>query len=1156
MRNIILNFLTILGLFLASFSPAAVPAVEAQGSNPEMVNIPGTHQDELGCPGEWQPACEATLLTYDIEDDVWQGTYEIQPANDDDKKGPRYKVALNGGWGENYGLNATQNGPDIPLVVSQPTLVKFYYDHKTHWIADNFNKQIIVAMGDFQKQIGCFNDNDATCLRAWLQDPDGDGLYDVTVRGIKTGTYTVTFTLNEDPANVIGEPQQFTVAKDGDAVYFGYDTVKNQFTISTTGAPVGNLNKQRAIWISKDTLLWHISGGSGLKYALVYSPEAALELSPEGILNGTEIPLTFVSDKPGVDILRKYPHLRDYAVFQLTDTSSVGEILKGQVAVAARTQAGKDVDATGVQIPGVLDDLYKYDGPLGVTFEGGAPTLRLWAPTAQSVTLFLYDSEKASYANKIPMQWDASTGVWSVTGEADWKGKYYLYEVKVFAPSSGKIETNLVTDPYSLSLSMNSQRSQIVDLNDASLKPQGWDTLVKPPLAAPEDIVIYELHIRDFSISDATVPEEWRGTYKAFTVKDSNGMKHLASLAEAGLTHIHLLPAFDIASVNEDKSTWQTVDEEQLKSYPPDSDKQSIAVSAIAGADGFNWGYDPLHYTTPEGSYATDPNGTPRILEFREMVQALNQSGLRVVMDVVYNHTNASGQSPNSVLDRVVPGYYHRLNADGNVEKSTCCENTATEHDMMRKLMIDSVVTWAKQYKVDGFRFDLMGHHMLEDMLAVRAALDSLTLEKDGVDGKAIYIYGEGWNFGEVANNARGKNATQLNIAGSGIGVFNDRLRDAVRGGNPFDDVRLQGFATGLVLTNNASEKRNAEDQQITLNNYTDWIRLGLAGNLAGYEIVRADGNKVPGRLVSYNGSPAGYTADPQENIIYVSAHDNHTLFDAIQVKAPAQATLQDRVRMNNLALSIVMFSQGVPFFHAGDDILRSKSFDPNSYNSGDWYNKLDWTYESNNFGVGLPIEGTGQWDIYKPLLADPKLAPAKTDITFASAVFREFLQIRRSSPLFRLQTADQIKQSLTFLNTGPQQTPGLIVMRLQDVSNLDPNFSEIVVLFNARPEAVTFSDASLAGGYVLHPVQQDSVDETVKQASYAGGAFNVPARTTAVFVIEKAKPAPGSPTETAPAETPLPASNNTLTIAGVLAALLALLGLGAFLRRKKAAKA
>jgi pullulanase-type alpha-1,6-glucosidase len=1140
----------LLAILFASLFSAQASVAQAKGSNPTIVNIPGTHQDELGCPGEWQPACEATLLTYDIEDDVWQGTYEIQPANDDDKKGPRYKVALNGGWGENYGLNATQNGPDIPLLVSEPTLVKFYYDHKTHWITDNFNKQIIVAMGSFQKQIGCFNDNDATCLRAWLQDPDGDGLYDVTLRGIKPGDYTVTFTLNEDANQVIGEPQQFTVAKEGDAVYFGYDSVKNQFTISASGAPVGNLTKQRAIWINKDTILWRISGGSGLKYALVYSPEAALQLSPQGILNGSEIPLTFVSDKPDVEILRKYPHLRDYAVFKVTDTSNLAGILKGQAAVVARTQAGKDVDATGLQIPGVLDDLYPYDGPLGVTFEGGVPTLRLWAPTAQSVTLFLYDSEKASYANKIPLQWDASSGVWSVTGEAVWKGKYYLYEVKVFAPSTGKIETNLVTDPYSVSLSMNSKRSQIVYLNDASLKPQGWDSLVKPPLAAPEDIVLYELHIRDFSVRDSTVPEEWRGTYKAFTVKDSNGMKHLAGLAKAGLTHIHLLPAFDIASANEDKSTWKSVDESALKALPPDSDGQSIAVSAITGTDGFNWGYDPLHYTTPEGSYATDPNGTPRIVEFREMVQALNQSGLRVVMDVVYNHTNASGQSDNSVLDRVVPGYYHRLNADGNVEKSTCCENTATEHNMMRKLMVDSVVTWAKEYKVDGFRFDLMGHHMLEDMLAVRAALDSLTLEKDGVDGKSIYLYGEGWNFGEVANNARGKNATQLNIGGTGIGVFNDRLRDAVRGGNPFDDVRLQGFATGLVLTNNASEKRSAEDQQITLNNYTDWIRLGLAGNLAGYELIRADGSKVPGRLISYNGSPAGYTADPQENIVYVSAHDNHTLFDAIQVKAPAEATLQDRVRMNNLAVSIVMLSQGVPFFHAGDDILRSKSFDPNSYNSGDWYNKLDWTYETNNFGVGLPVEGSGQWDIYKPLLADPKLVPSKTDITFASAVFREFLQIRKSSPLFRLQTADQIERVVSFLNNGPQAEPGLIVMRLTDTDNIDPNYSEIVVLFNARPTAVTFSDGSLTGKYILHPIQHTSADDAVKQAAYAGGAFNVPGRTTAVFVIERAKPAPETPVESTPVEAP--ASNNPLTLFGVIVALLALLGLGALLRRKK----
>jgi pullulanase/glycogen debranching enzyme len=228
-------------------------------------------------------------------------------------------------------------------------------------------------------------------------------------------------------------------------------------------------------------------------------------------------------------------------------------------------------------------------------------------------------------------------------------------------------------------------------------------------------------------------------------------MKHLEVLAQAGLTHIHLLPAFDIASVNENKSTWQRLKESELDSLPPDSDEQSKAVSAITDSDGFNWGYDPLHYTTPEGSYATDADGTTRILEFRELVQSLNQSGLRVVMDVVYNHTNASGQSENSVLDRIVPGYYHRLNADGAVETSTCCQNTATEHAMMRKLMVDSVVTWAKQYKVDGFRFDLMGHHMLEDMQAVRAALDTLTLENDGVDGKSIYIMAKVglWRSGE-----------------------------------------------------------------------------------------------------------------------------------------------------------------------------------------------------------------------------------------------------------------------------------------------------------------------------------------------------------------------------------------------------------------------
>src|SRR6476646_6293045 len=382
LRNIS-SIIAIGAVLLGSFSPIFIPVARAQPpSNPDSVNIPGTHQDELGCPGDWQPACENTLLAYDEEDDVWQGTFEIQPGNDGDKKGPRYKAALNGSWDENYGLNATPNGSDIPLVVKAPTPVKFYYDHKTHWITDNFNSKIIVAMGSFQTQVGCKNNNDATCLRTWLQDPDGDGTFGVTTSGLKAGTYKVTFTLNEDASNVIGEPQQFTVLNDGDTIYFGYDAVKNQTTISTTGAPVGNLTKQHAIWISKDRLLWNIIGNSGWTYSLVYSPEATLELTSEGVKNGSEIPLTFVSDKPGLAILHKYVYLRDYAVFKVneTNTSKLAEILKGQIAVAARNRSGGIEDVTGVQIPGVLDDLYPYDGPLGVTFDGKTPTLRVWAP--------------------------------------------------------------------------------------------------------------------------------------------------------------------------------------------------------------------------------------------------------------------------------------------------------------------------------------------------------------------------------------------------------------------------------------------------------------------------------------------------------------------------------------------------------------------------------------------------------------------------------------------------------------------------------------------------------------------------------------------------------------------------------------------------------
>ncbi|MCP5099196.1 MAG: DUF3372 domain-containing protein, partial [Chloroflexi bacterium] len=404
--------------------------------------------------------------------------------------------------------------------------------------------------------------------------------------------------------------------------------------------------------------------------------------------------------------------------------------------------------------------------------EGDTPSLHLWAPTAKLVRLHLFSDATIEDRDLTQiMRVDPDTGVWSLTGEPDWNGKYFLYEVQVYVPSEGGVQTNMVTDPYSVSLSQNSGRSQIVNLADPALMPDGWDSVEKPALDTPEDIVVYELHVRDFSVNDASVPAEFQGTYKAFTVDGSNGMNHLTALSDAGLTHLHLLPTFDIATIDEDKANWNGPTFDDLAEFGADAEDQQGLISEIRDQDPFNWGYDPWHYNVPEGSYATDADGTIRVVEYREMVQSLNNAGLRVVIDVVYNHTTASGQNSKSVLDRIVPGYYHRLSAAGRVERSTCCDNTATEHNMMRKLMIDSVVMWATMYKVDAFRFDLMGHHMKEDMLAVRAALDALTLEEHGVDGSSIYVYGEGWNFGEVADNARGVNATQFNMAGTGIGT-------------------------------------------------------------------------------------------------------------------------------------------------------------------------------------------------------------------------------------------------------------------------------------------------------------------------------------------------------------------------------------------------
>ena len=858
---------------------------------------------------------------------------------------------------------------------------------------------------------------------------------------------------------------------------------------------LGDLRTRGAYWLSKEIIVWKIRKSEGNRYYLHHVEQGGLTLSKEGVKGGESIELAVADGGIPADLKKRFPHVKGTAFnVPVGEQGRIASFLRGQIAISASDASGKLTDASGIQIPGVLDDLFAWDGPLGITWANGVPTALLWAPTAQTVRLLLFDDPRSTDPSEtIDMRRDR--GVWKTEGAAGWKGKYYLYEVEVFVPDLGEVAVNRVTDPCSRGLSTNSTHSLMVDLDDPALAPEGWNHLEKPALAAANDIVLYELHIRDFSALDSNIPEELRGTFRAFTV-ESDGSKHLRSLADAGLTHVHLLPAFDIATIDEDRS--MRSEPGDLSGYPPDSEEPQKLLGKVKDRDSYNWGYDPYHFGVPEGSYSTDPNGTARIIEFREMVLALSRMGLRVVMDVVYNHTHASGQNDQSVLDKIVPGYYHRLNKKGRVETSTCCQNTATEHAMMERLMVDDLEHWARDYKVDGFRFDLMGHHMKRNMEAARDRLHALTEADDGVDGSKIYIYGEGWDFGEVGGGARGVNATQPNMAGTGIGTFNDRMRDAVRGGSPFSDRREKGFATGGSDTAHGKQKDTS-----------DRIRIGLAGNLSAYRFTAGSGRVTTGG--SYNA--VGYASQPRETINYISAHDNETFYDKIAWAAPRDLSVDERVRMQCMAISLTALSQGIPFFHAGVEMLRSKSMDADSYNSGDWFNRLDYSYSTNNFGVGLPVaeKNKDRWSLMKPILADKNLTPTTVQIIRTVDHFREMLRIRKSSPLFRLRSAKDVQTRVAFHNTGPKQQGGLIVMSLSDdlddVAHIDPAYSRVFVLFNSSRNEQCFEEKSLKNATLeLHPVQKKSDDPRIADALFdpGKGGFCIPARTTAVFVEKR----------------------------------------------------
>ncbi|NOT87686.1 MAG: DUF3372 domain-containing protein [Lysobacter sp.] len=868
----------------------------------------------------------------------------------------------------------------------------------------------------------------------------------------------------------------------------------------------------RAYWLDRRLIQWPGAKTDGAaRFRLYHAATARLRVVAGRPVSGADGHLGLQQAKVEMTaaLAERFRFIGDgpRLLLDAADAAALPALLRGQLLLVREDEAGRVLDATALQTPGALDDLYAAaeNATLGVHRHGQpaisedfATRFALWAPTARAVAVCLY----AKSTRALPARADDATGVWTLDLPGALHGQRYAFLVDVFVPGVG-IVRNRVTDPYSVGLTADSKRSVVLDLDHSTTQPVGWVGMSPPaPLDSPTDMTIYELHVRDFSIGDRSVRPAWRGKYLAFTESDAAGMRHLRALGQAGITDVHLLPVFDLATVPERGCITP-----KIPVAAPDSEAQQAASSAVAAKDCFNWGYDPYHFNAPEGSYATDPDdGAGRVREFRAMVQALHAAGLRVGMDMVYNHTTVSGQAPKSVLDRIVPGYYQRLDANGKVERSTCCDNTATEHRMMAKLMIESAALWAKHYRIDSFRFDLMGHQP-------RAAMERLQHAVDIAAGRHIDLIGEGWNFGEIANGARFVQASQLSLNGSGIATFSDRARDALRGGGCCDSgealIAGQGLLSGLGYAPNALNA--GKDQRDALLRAADMARIGLAGTLRDVRMTTFAGEHKRLADIDYAGQPAGYAAQPGEVVNYVENHDNPTLFDILALKLPRDTPREDRARVQLLGASFVAFSQGIAYFHAGIDVLRSKSLDRNSFDSGDWFNRLDWSYTDNGFGAGLPPPNDNgkDWALLRPVLADRSIKPRPEDIVWMRDAFNDLLKIRGSSTLFRMRTAKDVEARLSFRNVGPKQNPAVITAHLDGEGYAGAGFREILYFINVSPEAQTLTFSEESGKpYVLHPLQRarDVTDtRPLEQARYdaRSGEFLIPARTAVVYVAE-----------------------------------------------------
>ena len=566
-----------------------------------------------------------------------------------------------------------------------------------------------------------------------------------------------------------------------------------------------------------------------------------------------------------------------------------------------------------------------------VSYSPKATTFSLvTAPEVKKVNVLISDADN-NEAQLVKSMKRVGAGKWQLTVKNDLKGKYYLFGVY------NNAQPDLTPGVFAKAVGVNGQRGAIIDLKDTD--PEGWSEDKRPELRNPVDLVIYEMHHRDFSI-DYSSGIKNKGKFLALT--EPKAIEHLKRL---GVNAIHILPSFDYASVDESQ---------------PDKPQ-------------YNWGYDPLNYNVPEGSYSTnaaDPKA--RIKEFKQMVQALHKAGIRVILDVVYNHTfNIDGSN----FQKTYPGYYFRHRPDGTYSDGSGCGNeTASEKPLMREFMVESVKYWVNEYHIDGFRFDLMGVHDIKTMNLIRAELNKID--------PSIYVYGEGWSAGSCAypheKLAMKANARQLN----GIGAFSDEMRDALRG--PFSDDKKGGFLAGMP---------NCEES----------IKFGIAGAI---DHPQVDMTKV-------NYSKAAWTNEPSQMIAYVSCHDDMCLTDRLRATVP-NISDEELIRLDLLAQTAVLTSQGVPFLLSGEEMLRDKKGEHNSFRSPDSINRFDW----NNLKRYPQV-----FDYYSKLIA-----------------------LRKAHPAFHMGNAEEVKKNLVFLD-APE---GVVAFQLKNNAGGD-SWKDIIVVLNAN---------------------------------------------------------------------------------------------------------